>query len=820
MSIRTAASRTRSVTSIVAGVLAAIFAASASAQPVTITIDPSKVTHELTPYMTGVCLEDVNHEIYGGLYSQMIYGESFQESPTQGIKEFSAFDGRWSVADGVLRGSASSGGKLVHTKVSMLSTIRVEIRFPDRNPGNAGLIVDVENPTSGADSFDGYEISLDPTAKIVRLARHDHDYHLIRDVPCELETERWIMVSVGLRANKLSVYIDGKQVIEHELKKHPSPKFGLRTWQRDAEFRSLMYGYEDWVTNLPFEVSSEGSVSGMWSTFSRDRGTGTASIEQYKPLIGTHFQGIASTGEGTFGIANRGLNKQGIGFVAGRKLNGYLWARSALRGSLAVSLASANGEKVYASTSIPVNSLEWTRYDFTLTPDTDDPNGRFEIGVGSHWGAGLAHVWLSPSPEHCFAGLPVRADVAAAMKAQSPKVIRYGGSMINSGQYRWKKMIGPRDRRSPYACVWDPHATNGWAIPDFLNFAEAMGVLAIPAFNIDESPQDMVDFLEYATGDASTPYGAKRAADGHPAPYNLTHLQLGNEERVDNNYFRRFEPLARALWARNPKLILTVGDFCYTKPITDPFNFDGADSGIHTLAAHQDILNLAKELSTEVWFDLHIWSERPTPMDGVRPWKTYIDQITKLGQGIKHKVVIYELNANSHTQHRALANAQILMELQRDGRVPVVITANALQVDGQNDDGWNQGLIFMNTTKVWAQPPSLLWQMVSTSTHPNVAATSLSTGAGAFDALATFSADGKSLSVQVLNLGDTPRPIDVGLKGRSLDFALIRAETLAAPLDASNTADAPESVKIRPLGDKIPLEVPAHSFTILQYKLP
>lgn len=801
----------------------------AHAQPVTITVDPSKITHELTPYMTGVCLEDVNHEIYGGLYSQMIYGESFQEPPRSTIKGFEAFDGEWAAERGVLRAGASRGAKLLFGQsVPDVTAIRVRLRFTDRGEGNAGLVVNVRNPSSGADAFDGYEISLDPSGKLLRLARHDHDYKLVRDVPCAFDPEGWTTLAAEIKGNRLRVVVNGAEItsFEHE-RVAEAGGFGVRTWLRSAEFRDLEFARGGSTQTAEFEPSAS-RVSGMWETFSRKGAKGAASLRSDTPFVGRWSQRVsrqAASEPGTvFGIENRGLNRSGIGIVAGRTYVGQLWARADLATPVEVSFASTDGSAVHAAAALTIDAGDWKRYDFTLAPASSDPAARFEIGLPAAGVATFGSVYVVPEPKDCFAGLPVRRDVAEALKAQSPKVIRYGGSMINSDEYRWKKMIGERAKRPPYSCVWDPHATNGWGIPDFLNFAEAMGVLAIPAFNINESPQDMLDFLEYANGDVSTHYGATRAADGHPAPYTLTHLELGNEERVDETYFKKFEATARAIWAKDPKIVLTVGDFCYTKPITDPFKFEGADSGITTLAAHRKILALAKELGTEVWFDLHIWTNEPVAAGGVRPWKTYIDRIEELAQGAKHKVVVYELNANTHTQRRALANAQILMELQRDGRVPVVASANCLQVDGQNDDGWDQGLIFMNTMDVWLQPPSMVWEMVSRGTYSKVATTSVS-APGVIDALATVSSDGNEMAVQILNFGDTPRAIEFSAPptataaGVDLDFGRLTAVTLAAPLDARNTAKDQNAVRITPLNIGLPFEVPAHSLTIVRMRL-
>ena len=154
-------------------------------------------------------------------------------------------------------------------------------------------------------------------------------------------------------------------------------------------------------------------------------------------------------------------------------------------------------------------------------------------------------------------------------------------------QYRWKKMIGPRDRRPPYQGTWYPYSSNGWGIFDFLNFCEAAGFLGIPAVNMDEAPQDMADFMEYVNGPRSSEWGRRRAADGHPAPYRLRYLELGNEEAVDEAYWLKFKALAEAIWAKDPDVILVVGDFAYDKAIKDPYNFSGAPR-IKTLGGAQE----------------------------------------------------------------------------------------------------------------------------------------------------------------------------------------------------------------------------------------
>jgi alpha-L-arabinofuranosidase len=355
-------------------------------------------------------------------------------------------------------------------------------------------------------------------------------------------------------------------------------------------------------------------------------------------------------------------------------------------------------------------------------------------------------------------------------------------------------MIGPRDRRPPYKGTWYPYSTNGWGIVDFLDLCDAANFTPIPDFNIDETPQDMADFVEYANGAANTEWARRRANGAHPAPYNLKYLELGNEERVDDRYFERFAAIAKAIWAKDPNITLVVGDFAYNRPITDLMNFTGADSKITTLSAHEKILRLARENNREVWFDVHIWTDGPDPSPSLKALPTYIDALEKLANGAKHKVVVFELNANNHTQRRALANAEAINTIRRDARIPVVCSANALQIDGQNDNGWDQGLLFLNPQRTWLQPPGHVARMISKAAQPLILDPQLTGPTEKLDITATKSHDGKSIILQVVNRDSTPRPATIQLDHFTPTKPTADVEQLVGHLTARNTADNPEQI--------------------------
>jgi len=627
-----------------------------------------------------------------------------------------------------------------------------------------------------------------------------------------------LIISSLARAQAVTIEIDPSRAIK------PVSRFLTAACLEDVNHE--IYGglYSQMIFGESFQEPGprdDPTTSGMWRPFHRGDAIGATALPNNLPFVGAQSQSFAfAAGDGAFGIENRGLNRQGLNIQANRLYRGHLWARAADPTTIQVSLASADGAQVYATAQIVVTDKIWRRYDFILTPGGGSPLARFEISLHAPGAVGIGYVFLEPGPWGTFAGLPVRKDVAEALIDEGITALRYGGSMVNIDEYRWKNMIGDRDRRPPYRGHWYAQSTNGWGIIDFLNFCEAAGFLPVPDFSIDESPRDMADFIQYANGSPTTPWGARRAADGHPTPYHLTHLELGNEERVDESYYTKFQALARAIWTRDPKIILTVGDFHYTKPIVDPFHFDGADSGITSLAVHKEILDLARQFDSEVWFDVHVWTGANPEVGGIQPWQTYVDAIDKLAGNARHHVVIFELNANSHDQFRALANAQTILAVERDGRLPFLSSANCLQIDHQNDNDWDQGLLFLNSTRTWLQPPGHVWQMVSQNYQPHLLRCTVNGQAESLEAVATASEDRKSIVLQIVNISHSPITAQIRFDGMALGNGI--AQTLAADDAAVNTADTPDTIipTTLPASSDNTFAFPPRSFSIVRWQTP
>jgi alpha-L-arabinofuranosidase len=791
--------------SVIAALALFLCAPGSGAQEATLRVDAAKPTVRVGPHLGGACIEDVNHEIYGGIYSQMVFGESFQEPPSQSpFKGFRAYDGRWDLVEGELRAGGGDGPKLVSEQPAFAEgEAGVEVFFADRAAGNAGLILKVGKAGIGADNFDGYEVSLNPKQNVLTLGRHCHNWEPIKDTACDVPTGQWITLAVKMTQRSLEVTVNGKRVVTYEDRDHPLPAggVGLRQWQREARYRNLWVKTGDMTTKLAFErdPDSPGPVSGMWAPLTRGTAKPAFSLKTDQPFIGKQSQKLAFTaGQGEVGIENRGLNRQGFCFRDGKAYEGYVWVRAEKPLDLWLALESGDGAQVLAETKVPVAAGEWRRFDFTLKPEGGDNTGRLALKLKQPGAIVVGHVFLQPGAWGRFKGLPLRKDVVEALIEQKLTVLRYGGSMVNHDDYRWKNMVGPRDRRPPTAGTWYRYSTNGWGIIDFLDLCEATGVVGIPAFNMGETPRDMADFMEYVTGPADSAWGKKRVADGHAQPYGLRYVELGNEERIDDKYVERFTALAEAIWAKDAKVVVVVGDFAYGKPIRDPDRITGAASGISNLQGHRKILELAKKHDREVWFDVHLDTEGPAASDTLRTLPSFVDALEAISGGAKHKVAVFELNSNNHSLRRALGNAVALNAIQRLGdRVPIVCSANGLQVDRQNDNGWNQGLLFMNPCKVWPQPPYFVTQLYAGSSLPQCVKAEVEGAGDALDVTARRDDDGKVLQIQVVNTGAKAIEARVRVNGFKPTKAVAHVTEVSGKLDDVNTAAEPRRVMPR-----------------------
>jgi alpha-L-arabinofuranosidase len=410
--------------------------------------------------------------------------------------------------------------------------------------------------------------------------------------------------------------------------------------------------------------------------------------------------------------------------------------------------------------------------------------------------------------------------------------MRYDGSMVNkcpdAHLYKWKEMIGPRDLRKPYHGTFNPYATHGFAIFDFLNLCEAAGFLPIPGVRIDETPEDMADFVEYVNGPVDSPWGKKRAADGHPAPYNLKHIEIGNEERFDTYYCQRFELLGEAIWSKDPDITLLIAHNLGRASdwVVGP---NGETGEPLTLAAR--LVQFAKKRGGKIWWDCH-YNFAP---DGIRTADhpdSRIAAVRNLRESIRKLVPDYDLqiapleeNGQNHNMERALGHAHNHNTFARMGDwLPAIAVANTLQAD-QQEIIWSQGRTFYSSSRVWFQPPYYVDQMIAQNWASNVVKTDYASPQDALDALAKTTDDGKALILQVVNLEPTAIETAVALDGFKPSRPTATVTQIAGALESENTLAEPEKIvpRCREWDHKakdgsMTYTFPPYSFTIIRFE--
>jgi len=830
-------------------VVALGLAGSAGAQfgPTTIHVDASRVLNRVTPWMYGSCIEDVNHEIYGGLYAQRIFGESFEEPPAgPPLAGWTAYGGAWEIRDGALHVEPSPGAKLVRQSPEMGDgVVQCDVRLADARGGNAGLILRVSDARTGADSWAGYEVSISARDQTLHVSRHRNNWTPLKTVPATVEPGVWHRLRVELEGARIRVLLDGRGPLVEFVDVDPALRglVGLRTWESDAAYRNLSIEQSGGRTEESLAKGGDvPQVSGMWDAVRTGSAAARFAWTTGTAYNGAHAQSIThGPGAGAVGVANRGLNRWGIPLDRPMRGRLYAWAGD-YHGAITVSLQSADGSVTYASKRLPLaRGGGWQKLEFGLRAgEPSPPNplsqkpergsetrtldtrrdgrggyvsrgvGRFVVTIDDEGTVELDQVTLMDTGAGLYKGLPVRGDIGGALAAEGVRFLRYGGSMVNAPEYRWKKMVGDPDKRPPYKGWWYPQSTNGFGIEEFLRYCEAARITPAFAINIWETPEDMADMVEYLNGPATSTWGRKRAESGHPRPYNVRYIEIGNEEAIDGSrkwyadYLERFKVLEPAMHAKDPSLQLVIA--AWWRP-GEPL-----------------VKQIAQELREKaaLW-DVHVGGDDLGEGANVDRVFTEMERLfAEWIPGSPLKACLFEENGDRHDLQRALGHAFILNVTQRHGGfVQMDCPANCLQPLGQNDNGWNQGQIFFTPDQVWGMPPYYAQQMASANHLPLRVASEMDGKPAGLDVTATRSEDGRTLVLKVVNTRGADRQARFELAGFPKPSSAVEVWTLAGDLTAVNAPEEP--TRIHPIksgftgvGEKFGYTFPPQSYTILR----
>ena len=369
------------------------------------------------------------------------------------------------------------------------------------------------------------------------------------------------------------------------------------------------------------------------------------------------------------------IRDRGIAVRKGQTFEGRLYLRGS--GDVVVALQSADGTKEYASQRITGIGAAWKKFPFELTAAAADGDARFALYLDRPGRVQADQVTLMSTGEDRFRGLPMRNDIGQAMVDQGLTFLRYGGTMINIPGYRFKKMIGDRDKRPPYHGHWYRWSTNGFGIEDFLQFCEKAGFTAAFAVNIEETPQDMADMIEYLNGPVTSEWGRRRAENGHPEPYGVKYIGIGNEDMITEVFEERFAMIYKAVREKHPEITVvgTVGPF-----------YEGTD--------YAEGWRLATELGVPM-VDEHYYVDPGWMIHN----QDYYDRYDRT----KSKVYLGEYAAHlpgrPNNIETALAEALYLTSVERNADV-VEMTSYAPLLAKEGHTQWNPDLIYFNNTEV------------------------------------------------------------------------------------------------------------------------
>ena len=365
----------------------------------------------------------------------------------------------------------------------------------------------------------------------------------------------------------------------------PGAKINPAMW--GIFFEDINFGadgglYAEMVKNRGFEFPDP--LMG-WFKLSPSKARGSLAIRDEQPFnaANPHYLHIESEGKDLFGIANEGFRGMGV-----KKGEAYDFAAEIRNVSgtpgLRVELYSHDGA-LLDTVKLGNFSGDWKKYNTVLHPNDTDAAAKLYVLVD---GKGAVDVdFISLFPENTWKHRPggLRADMVQALADLHPGFMRFPGGCIVEGseldkRYQWKKTIGPVEERKLLINRWnyeflhrptpDYFQSFGLGFYEFFQLCEDIGAQPLPILNcgmacqfnsgelcpiddVDTYIQDALDLIEFANGPTTSEWGAKRAALGHPEPFHLKMMGIGNENWLQP-YIDRYTKFHQVLKEKHPEI--------------------------------------------------------------------------------------------------------------------------------------------------------------------------------------------------------------------------------------------------------------------------
>ncbi|HET7535367.1 MAG TPA: alpha-L-arabinofuranosidase C-terminal domain-containing protein [Candidatus Didemnitutus sp.] len=489
--------------------------------------------------------------------------------------------------------------------------------------------------------------------------------------------------------------------------------------------------YAELVQNRSFEYQSteqrDWNEFTGWSTVAYGDAAGGVSVRSAKPIHphNPHYISVEVKKPGAgYGVANAGVDgiplqahaTYELSFFAHQLFMGEPWSpENDIVGRpmpVTLRLESPSGE-VLAEATQSVSGRDWHRYTVRLVPGRAEAKARVALLGNARGGFALDEISLFPENTFHRRKNGLRADLAQAIADLHPKFVRFPGGCLAHGDgvnnfYRWKDTIGPVELRRGQRNLWGYHQSVGLGYFEYFQFCEDIGAKPLPVLpagvscqNSNYSPghgqqclpiedmaayiQDILDLIEWANAPATSQWGAVRAAAGHPAPFGLKYVGIGNEDRITPEFEARFKMIQDAIRAKHPEIVVigTVG------PFPDGEDFERG----WTFARAENVAMVDEHYYRPpdwFWENLHRYDRygRPGP-------KVYV------GEYAAHD------RDRRNTLHSALAEAAGCIGFERNGDV-VALSSYAPLLARRGHTQWTPDMIYFTATEVF---PSINYQV-------------------------------------------------------------------------------------------------------------
>lgn len=480
--------------------------------------------------------------------------------------------------------------------------------------------------------------------------------------------------------------------------------------------------YAELVQNRSFEYQPtarpDWNALTAWETVRRAGAEGSIVVADAFPLHPNNPRYVVIETRqpgGGLGLLNEGFD--GIAVEAGKTYDFSLFGRQLFTGPrwgnsgvlegptrLSVQLERRDGT-VLAASEITIKGKEWHRVSTLLIPRFSEPHARLVLLC--HTRGGVAIDEISLFPRHTFKGRTngLRADLAQAIADLKPRFVRFPGGCLVHGYglnnlYRWHQTIGPVEQRRSQPNLWGYYQTMGLGYHEYFQFCKDIGAIPVPVvpagvccqnadhqggtgqrgLPMEEMPayvQEVLALIEWANGPPDSPWGSLRAAAGHPEPFGLRYLAVGNEEHITPVFKERFRMIYDALRSQHPEITVigTVGPF-------------------HSGPDYDEGWRFADELRLPL-VDEHYYVAPQWFWENLRRYDAYDRSRAKvyLGEYAAHDV------GRRNTLRSALAEAAYLTSLERNADV-VVMASYAPLLGKRGRTQWNPNLIYFSNTNV------------------------------------------------------------------------------------------------------------------------